>query len=104
VQQVDVLKIDVEGCDLLVLRGAERLLSAGRVRFIYVEFNDMSPRLGCTGGALTPISDFLTPFGFRFIATYPDYMEYGEDMHVGANALFFCPPTPTDRGQQQNII
>src|SRR5262249_14854049 len=39
VQQVDVLKIDVEGCDLLVLRGAERLLSAGRVRLIYVEFN-----------------------------------------------------------------
>jgi len=104
VQQVDVLKIDVEGCDLLVLRGAERLLSAGRVRLIYVEFNDMSPRPGCTGGALTPISDFLTPFGFRFIATYPDYMEYGEDMHVGANALFFRPPTPADRGQQGNVI
>jgi FkbM family methyltransferase len=93
VQEIDVLKIDVEGCDLLVLRGAERLLSQGAVRFVYIEFNDMSERPGSTGGALTPISDFLAPFGFRFIATYPDHMEFGEEMHVGANALFFHPPT-----------
>jgi FkbM family methyltransferase len=92
IQMIDVLKIDTEGCDLLVLQGAQQLLSAGRVRFVYVEFNDMSPRVGSSGGALTPISSFLAQFGFRFIATYPDHMEFGDEMHVGANALFVHPP------------
>jgi FkbM family methyltransferase len=92
VPQIDVLKIDTEGCDLLVLQGAEQLLTAGRVRFVYLEFNDMSPRTGSTGGALTPIGDFLGRFGFRFIATYPDHMEFGDEMHVGANVLFVYPP------------
>lgn len=92
VNLIDVLKVDTEGCDLLVLQGAEQLLSAGSIRFVYVEFNDMSPRGGSTGGALTPISDFLAQFGFRFVATYPDHMELGAEMHVGANALFVHPP------------
>jgi hypothetical protein len=91
VQHIDVLKIDTEGCDLLVLQGAEQMLPAGRVRFVYLEFNDMSPRSGSTGGALTPISDLLGQFGFRFIATYPDHMEFGDEMHVGANVLFVYP-------------
>jgi FkbM family methyltransferase len=92
IQMIDVLKIDTEGCDLLVLQGAQRLLTDGRLRFIYVEFNDMSPRVGSSGGALAPISDFLAQFGFRFIATYPDHIEFGDEMHVGANALFVHPP------------
>jgi FkbM family methyltransferase len=101
---IDVLKIDTEGCDLLVLQGGEQLLSAGRVRFVYLEFNDMSPRKGSTGGSLTPISDFLGQFGFRFVATYPDYMELGEEMHVGANVLFVLPPsvaTPVSCGKTE---
>jgi FkbM family methyltransferase len=92
IQLIDVLKIDTEGCDFIVLQGGEQLLSSGRVRFVYVEFNDMSPRTGSTGGALTPISDFLGRFGFRFVATYPDHMEFGDEMHVGANVLFVRPP------------
>jgi len=101
---IDVLKVDTEGGDLLVLQGGEQLLSAGSVRFVYVEFNDMSPRKGSTGGALTPISDFLGQFGFRFVATYPDHMELGEEMHVGANVLFVLPPsvaTPISRGKTE---
>lgn len=93
IQLIDVLKIDAEGCDLLVLQGAQQLLSTGRVRFVHLEFNDMSPRAGSTGGALTPVSDLLVRFGFRFVATYPDYMELGDEMHVGANVLFVHPPS-----------
>lgn len=105
VHLIDVLKIDTEGCDLRALKGGEQLLSAGRVRFVYVEFNDMSPRKGSTGGALTPISDFLGQFEFRFVATYPDHMELGEEMHVGANALFVLPPsvaTPISRRKTES--
>jgi FkbM family methyltransferase len=93
VQSIDVLKIDTEGWELVVLQGAQQLLSTERIRFVYAEFNDMSPRLGVTGGALIPISDFLAPFGFRFVATYPDYMEIAHELHVGANALFVLPPS-----------
>jgi FkbM family methyltransferase len=96
IQTIDVLKIDTEGCELVVLKGAQQLLSAKRVRFVYAEFNDMSPRPGSTGGDLVSISDFLTSFGFRFIATYPDYMELGRELHVGANALFVSPPPVTE--------
>lgn len=97
IQTIDVLKIDTEGCELVVLQGAQRLLSAERVRFVYAEFNDMLPRAGTTGGALVPISEVLTQFGFRFIATYPDYMEITNEteMHVSANALFVLPPPVT---------
>jgi len=97
VHLIDVLKIDTEGCDLVVLQGGEQLLSAGRIRFVYVEFNDMSPRTGSTGGALAPISDFLARFGFRFVATYPDYMEFGNELHVVANGLFVHPPPVATR-------
>jgi FkbM family methyltransferase len=97
IQTIDVLKVDTEGCDLLVLQGAQQLLSAGRVRFVYVEFNDMSPRTGSTGGALGPISDLMARFGFRFVATYPDYMEFGDEMHVAANVLFVHPPPVATR-------
>lgn len=38
-QTVDVLKIDVEGADTLVLRGAQRLLAQRRVRRIFFEEN-----------------------------------------------------------------
>jgi FkbM family methyltransferase len=92
IQTIDVLKIDTEGCELVVLQGAQQLLSTDKIRFVYAEFNDMSPRLGATGGALIPISNFLARFGFRFVATYPDYMEIANEMHVGANALFVLPP------------
>jgi FkbM family methyltransferase len=106
IQTIDVLKIDTEGCELVVLQGAEQLFSAGRVRFVYAEFNDMSPRLGATGGALIPISDFLAPFGFRFVATYPDYMEITNEteMHVGANALFVLPPPVAKQSAVSRVL
>jgi FkbM family methyltransferase len=39
---IDFLKIDTEGNELEVLKGAARLLKAGRVRFIQFEFNEMN--------------------------------------------------------------
>jgi hypothetical protein len=64
----------------------------------------MLPRVGSTGGALTPIGDFLTPFGFRFVATYPDHMEFGDELHVGANALFVHPPPKPSRIQASHKV
>jgi FkbM family methyltransferase len=73
---IDVLKVDTEGFDLEVLKGAGRLLRAGTIRFIYCEFNDILTREGVFGGALAPIAELVTPYGYRFVATYTDYIRH----------------------------
>jgi FkbM family methyltransferase len=88
ISQIDVLKIDTEGHEMAVLQGASRMLATNRVRFIYVEFNTMLPKPGTTGGALLPISELLEPLGFRFVATYAEYMIPTADLFVTSNALF----------------
>jgi FkbM family methyltransferase len=40
--RIDLLKIDTEGHELEILRGARRLLSAGLIRLLHIEFNEMS--------------------------------------------------------------
>ena len=87
VDQIDVLKIDTEGHDLAVLRGARRLLAEARLQFIYIEFNTLLPKAGATGGALLPISEMLEP-EFRFVASYPEYMITEGELFVTSNALF----------------
>jgi FkbM family methyltransferase len=88
VEHVDVLKVDTEGHELAVLHGAKRMLVEGRVQFIYIEFNTLIPSPGTHGGALMPISEVLEPAGFRFVATYPEYMITEGELFVTSNALF----------------
>lgn len=60
---VDGLKIDVEGAELLVLRGACRLLSEGRVRLLQLEWNDSS--LDLLGQDRGPVRDLLAAHGYE---------------------------------------
>jgi FkbM family methyltransferase len=92
IDSIDVLKLDTEGADLSVMKGAVRKLSSGRVGYVYAEFNDLQPRQGVSGGALTPIAELLAPFGFRYVATYTDFVLPEGEMYVCANALFALPP------------
>lgn len=87
IRHIDLLKIDTEGHDYNVLRGAEKMLRAKAVHFIYFEFNDFVSKTGATGGSLNEISTYLAEFGFRFVATYTDYLVPEGDMFVVANAL-----------------
>lgn len=45
--RIDFLKIDTEGNELSVLKGASRLLAEGRVGIIHFEFNEMNVISGC---------------------------------------------------------
>jgi len=87
IQRIDVLKIDTEGHDFNVLKGAEKMLSTNAVDFVYFEFNDFKLRPGTEGGSLNEITDYLTNFGFRFIATYTDSILTEGELFVVANAL-----------------
>jgi len=88
ISKIDVLKIDVEGFELFVLKGAERLFGERAIQFVYVEFNDLLPKPGTTGGALFPIAEYLALHGFNCVATYTDYINPDGEMFVVSNALF----------------
>jgi FkbM family methyltransferase len=92
IESVDVLKIDTEGFDLVVLEGCRSMMERGAVKFIYVEFNDLQPTEGVFGGALLPFDELLRPYGYRFVASYNDYIETSGEMFSVSNALFALPP------------
>ena len=50
IKQIDVLKIGTEDFDFDVLKGASSMLARQDIKFIYFEFNDMSPRRDAFGG------------------------------------------------------
>ena len=68
ITQIDYLKVDVEGHELMVFRGLSRMLEHGCVRIIQFEYG------GCNLDArvyLRDIFDFLSPYGFHFYKLYP---------------------------------
>jgi FkbM family methyltransferase len=91
IDQVDFLKIDAEGDELSVLNGGKDMLSRGRIMAVYMEFNDLEPMAGATGGSLVPIARYLGEFGLRYACTYTDRLLYKNELHVVANALFVLP-------------
>jgi FkbM family methyltransferase len=99
--RIDVLKVDTEGYELEVLKGAGDLLSTGRIAFIYIEFNEILNREEFFGGALAPIAELITPFGYRFVATYTDRIVTEGEMLGISNALFALPRDPQARGSSR---
>jgi len=93
IKKIDVLKIDTEGFDLEVLKGATSMLARRAIKFIYFEFNDIAPRSGTSGGALMPIDQLIRPEGYRFIATYNDYVVPEGELFLVSNALYALPPS-----------
>jgi FkbM family methyltransferase len=96
IDRIDVLKIDTEGHELEVLKGAVNLLSSRKIRYVYAEFNELLPINGVIGGALCPIAEIIYPFGYRFIATYNDNLHLDGDLLGISNVLFALPPQRLD--------
>jgi FkbM family methyltransferase len=84
--RVDLLKTDTQGNDLNVLRGAEPLLVAGRVDFVYTEvgFSPME-----TASSFFPsVLSYLGEQGFHFLGLYDGFI-WERPWRLGyANALF----------------
>ena len=92
IERIDILKIDTEGFDFTVLQGSSVMLQKHAIKFIYFEFNDLQPKEGTFGGALMPIDALLRPHGYRFVASYNDYIVTDGEMFLVSNALFALPP------------
>jgi FkbM family methyltransferase len=85
--RIDLLKIDVEGFDLEVLKGAENMLRTSAVRFVLVEcgFDPADER----HVLFDSIRDYLQPFGYRLFGIYDQQLEWnGEPRIRYANACF----------------
>jgi hypothetical protein len=93
INHIDILKIDTEGFELQVLTGAASMLAKKAINFVYFEFTDIAPKDGTSGGALIPIDQVLRSHGYRFIATYTDYILPEGELFGCRNALYALPPT-----------
>lgn len=87
IEYIDLLKVDAEGYDLEVLRGARGMLERGAVRFVLSEVcfhRDYSQHV--------PVEDvraFLEPLGFRLFGIYDQQLEWsGASRLQYANACF----------------
>jgi FkbM family methyltransferase len=63
IDRVDVMKIDVEGAEKAVLRGAEKLLSSGQRPAIVIEYEESAQNR--FGSSCAQITSFLTAHGYR---------------------------------------
>jgi len=68
------------------------MLTRRNVMAVYIEFNDLEPRPGTSGGSLMPLACHPGEFGLRYACTYTDVLLQGDQLHVVANALFVLPP------------
>lgn len=91
VQTIDLLKIDVEGYEAEVLKGAHAALSSGKVRSILLEFTFVSPGKG-NNSSLLELADLLSPFGYEFATCYTEWCDPVRDhFYATHNALFILP-------------
>jgi FkbM family methyltransferase len=71
-KNIDLLKIDVEGLEMEVLKGAEKTLET--IQYIMIELNNNSKRYGSSN---LEIEKHLKNLGFRIlIKTWPDIVYY----------------------------
>ena len=71
-KNIDLLKIDVEGLEMEVLKGAEKTIET--IQYIMIELNNNSKRYGSSN---LEIEKYLKNLGFRIlIKTWPDIVYY----------------------------
>ena len=86
IQKIDLLKIDTEGFEINVLKGAENMLRNGNVSFIYCETGFQKSNLRNT--YFPELCEYLAEKGYYFFGLYQmDYHDWKRGNHLG-NALF----------------
>ena len=86
---IDVLKSDAQGCDLDVLLGAERMISAKRVPFVFVEVGFQPDDI--INSPFAPLNEHLTAHGYRLSGFYEQFGWGRNAALIFCNALYFHP-------------
>ena len=90
ITRIDLLKIDVEGAEMEVLRGAANLLQSGSIGMVLFEHQAISPVAGEDNDSLTYLSrcnEYLRGKGYRFVTMYTDGVHENEPSGT-YNSLF----------------
>lgn len=75
IDSIDILKVDTEGFDLEVLKGAEEMLQNKQIRFICFEFFNISSAGKYSAGIdLALIDNYLRAHNFRPVSFYTDFV------------------------------
>jgi FkbM family methyltransferase len=77
ISRIHLMKVDVEGFELNVLRGAHELLEQGRISAILCELND--PWLKMNGSSSRQLYEMLLDFGFRAHKP-PDFSKVNQNL------------------------
>jgi len=86
IEKIDLLKIDTEGFEINVLRGASKMLQSGRISFVYCEtgFQNTNQR----NTYLPVLTEYLAASDYYFFGLYQvDYHDWKRGNGLG-NALF----------------
>ena len=87
VSYIDVLKIDTEGFDIEVLKGATSMLKNNKITFIQVEAG-MNPH-NKLHVPLQQFVDFLAAYGYVLFGVYEQHLEWtGEQRLSFSNPVF----------------
>lgn len=77
-EQIDFLKLDVQGFEANCLRGARKLLSRKAIGCIQLEI--IFPKYYRKTGSFYEIEDILVPLGYRLFTIFDIYPEQGEPL------------------------
>lgn len=80
ISTIDLLKIDCEGFDYYVLKGAVKCLENKKIKIIQFEYGD---GWQLSGGTITSAAIYLSGFGYKLYAIKPDRLEEFEASKVG---------------------
>ena len=85
IENIDLLKIDVEGFEIPVLSGAIKSIKSGNVKLIYLEvgFSKSNER----NSYFPMVHEFMEQNGFTFFGLYEIFYHYKSSTHYG-NALY----------------
>jgi FkbM family methyltransferase len=88
-QQVDLLKIDVEGFEMKVLEGCGSYLEPSRIRYIFYEFHRVREANSLVAGhtRLCEVDSLLDSLGYRFVTVYTQGVHANEPIGT-YNALY----------------
>lgn len=86
IRRIDLLKIDVEGYELLVIEGASKTLKSGKVSFIYIEVGLSKERSFHI--PLPKMIEVLNEFSFEFLGLFQTNYKHVRNGFSYSNALF----------------
>jgi FkbM family methyltransferase len=83
INDYDFLNIDIQGAELLALKGFGELLN--NIKYIYIEVNTNSLYKDCV--LLNEIDDYLVKFRFKRVETSMTEYEWGDALYIKSNNL-----------------